>query len=91
MKNKIELDKNNRKRYIKNFFKKFGETLLKQTNLFEKKTNLLNSTGSRTRCRNLCIETGRGRGVVRFCQFSRILLRQSFGRGDLVGWRKSSW
>lgn len=90
MKNKIELDKNNRKRYTKHFYKRVAERFLLLDPSFQKKNKISNSTGSIARCRNLCIETGRGRAVSRFCQFSRILLRKKFPEGDLLGWRKSS-
>lgn len=91
MKNKIQLDRKNRVRFKKNFIKRFGEKILQQNISYKKKTKILNSTGSSSRCRNLCIETGRGRGVSRFCQFSRIFLRQKLAEGNIMGWKKSSW
>lgn len=91
MKNKIELDKKNRERYIKYFYKRLLEKILLPEARFPKKNVILNSTGCLARCRNFCIETGRGRAVSRFCQFSRILLRRKFAEGNILGWSKSSW
>lgn len=91
MKNKVALDKKNRERYINHATKRGAEKILRLEGFFQKKNKILNSTGSLPRCRNFCIETGRGRGVSRFCQFARILLRRKFAEGNLLGWRKSSW
>ena len=46
---------------------------------------------SKTRVRNRCTLTGRGRAVYRFCKFSRIELRRLAGEGKLPGVTKSSW
>ncbi|RYX79704.1 30S ribosomal protein S14 [bacterium] len=46
---------------------------------------------SRTRLRNRCVFTGRGRAVYRFCKLSRIELRRLAGAGKLPGITKSSW
>nr|YP_009138094.1 ribosomal protein S14 [Lobosphaera incisa]AKF78652.1 ribosomal protein S14 [Lobosphaera incisa] len=55
------------------------------------KLNKLPRNSSRTRIRNRCILTGRGRGVYRFCKLSRIHLRELGGKGVLTGIKKSSW
>lgn len=91
MKNKRALDKKNRTRYKKNFLKRFGEKILHIDSFFQKKIKILKSTGSLSRCRNLCIVTARGRGVSRFCQLNRILLRQKLAEGNVHGWSKYSW
>ena len=46
---------------------------------------------SKTRLRNRCVFTGRGRAVYRFCKLSRIKLRDLVGAGRLPGVTKSSW
>ena len=46
---------------------------------------------SKTRLRNRCVLTGRGRAVYRFCKLSRIKLRTLAGAGKLPGITKSSW
>ena len=46
---------------------------------------------SRTRLRNRCVFTGRGRAVYRFCKLSRIEVRRLAGAGKLPGITKSSW
>ena len=46
---------------------------------------------SKTRLRNRCVFTGRGRAVYRFCKLSRIELRRLAGAGRLPGVTKSSW
>lgn len=91
MKNKIKLDRKNRKRFSQYVLQRFGEHILQQTATFQKKIKILNSHGSPSRCRNLCIETGRGRAVSRFCRFSRIFLRQKLAEGNIMGWSKASW
>nr|YP_006666392.1 ribosomal protein S14 [Trebouxiophyceae sp. MX-AZ01]AFQ93747.1 ribosomal protein S14 [Trebouxiophyceae sp. MX-AZ01] len=53
--------------------------------------NQLNRNGSRTRFRNRCIATGRGRGVYRFCRLSRVSFRRLASQGLLMGITKSSW
>lgn len=55
------------------------------------KLNLLGRNGSKTRLRNRCIATGRGRGVYRFCKLSRISFRELASKGLLMGVIKSSW
>lgn len=91
MKNKIFLDKINRKHYKKNFLKRICENILKQNVLFVKKTKIQKSLGTKSRIRNLCIRTGRGRGVHRFCQLSRTLLRRYISEGRIMGFSKRSW
>lgn len=59
------------------------EATLKLTNMPR------NTAGVRVRAR--CIETGRPRGVYRFCGLSRMVLRHNSVRGCLPGVRRSSW
>lgn len=46
---------------------------------------------SPVRLRRRCIATGRPRGVYRFCNLSRVVLRQQASHGQLPGVRRSSW
>lgn len=46
---------------------------------------------SKTRIRNRCILTGRGRGVYSYFRLSRIALRYLASQGLLSGITKSSW
>jgi ribosomal protein S14 len=91
MKNKIEFDKNNRTRYKKNFWKRLQEQILQQNEFFKKKTKIQSSIGTKSRLHNFCIQTGRSRGVSRFCRFSRGVLRHHLDEGNLLGWSKASW
>jgi len=59
--------------------------------IFISKLNKLPRNSSKTRMRNRCILSGRGRGVYRFCKLSRIALRDLANKGLLVGVKKSSW
>ena len=47
--------------------------------------------GSKTRIRNRCVLTGRGRGVYSYFRLSRIALRDLASQGLLSGITKSSW
>ena len=55
------------------------------------KLSALPRNASKTRVRNRCVFTGRGRAVYRFCKLSRIELRRLAGAGRLPGINKSSW
>jgi len=46
---------------------------------------------SRTRVRNRCLLTGRGRGVYRRFKISRICIRELASQGHITGLRKASW
>ena len=46
---------------------------------------------SRVRIRNRCIVTGRGRGVLRKFNLSRIAFRELSAIGQIPGITKSSW
>ena len=46
---------------------------------------------SRTRVRNRCILTGRGRGVLRGFRLSRLQFRQMAANGFLPGVRRAQW
>ncbi len=48
-------------------------------------------TSSATRIRNRCMITGRGRGVYRKFNISRIMLREMAAGGLIPGVRKASW
>lgn len=49
------------------------------------------SKGSKTRFKNRCLLTGRGRSVYRPFRLSRIVLRELVSLGMVSGMRKSSW
>jgi len=44
-----------------------------------------------TRSRNLCLISGRSRGVYRFCKLTRMQIKKLAGMGLLPGLRASSW
>ena len=46
---------------------------------------------SKTRIRNRCVSTGRGRAVHRLFKLSRIALRRKANGGEIPGLRKASW
>ena len=58
---------------------------------FITKLNKLPRNSSKTRIRNRCVLTGRGRSVFKFCKLSRIALREIANQGLLPGITKSSW
>lgn len=53
--------------------------------------NRLPRDASPTRLRNLCVLTGRSRGVYRKFRISRIMLRELALEGKMPGMRKASW
>jgi ribosomal protein S14 len=55
------------------------------------KLNSFIKNSSKTRIKNRCVVTGRGRGVLRNFRMSRIEVRQLQMKGLLYGVRKSSW
>lgn len=46
---------------------------------------------SKTRIKNRCVISGRGRGVFRFFRMSRLQIRDNSIKGLLYGIRRSSW
>lgn len=46
---------------------------------------------SKSRVRNRCSLTGRGRGYLRFFKMSRLMLRHYASFGMIPGLRKASW
>jgi small subunit ribosomal protein S14 len=58
---------------------------------FKMKLNLLKKNGSKTRIKNRCVFTGRGRSVIRYFRMSRLQVRDLYMKGVLHGVRKSSW
>lgn len=50
-----------------------------------------NKNTSKTRVKNRCSVTGRGRGVFRAFRMSRLQIRELLVRGMLYGVRKASW
>ena len=46
---------------------------------------------SRTRVRNRCVVTGRGRGVLRHFRISRLQFRQMAAQGLVPGVRRAQW
>ena len=57
----------------------------------ESKRALFPRNSSQSRIRNRCIITGRSRGVLRFCNLSRIRVRNLGSQGLLSGVSKASW
>ena len=55
------------------------------------KLNQLSRSSSATRVRNRCIKTGRSRAIYRFCQLSRITMKQLAVQGVIMGLTKTSW
>jgi small subunit ribosomal protein S14 len=99
MKNLIERDK--KRRYVFNKFekKRLGVFAITQYKTFPQNIRWkasqivagLPKDSSKTRIRNRCVITGRGRAVYRQFRISRILLRNLGGKGNIPGLRKSSW
>jgi len=99
MKNLIERDK--KRRYLFNKFEKKRLELLKiihnkalPQNIRWQATQKLFSLpkdSSKTRVRNRCVLTGRGRAIYRQFRLSRIMLRDLGSKGYIPGLRKSSW
>jgi small subunit ribosomal protein S14 len=56
-----------------------------------KELSNMTRNGSKTRIRNRCVLTGRGRAISRLFRVSRIKIRELGGMGKLPGLRKSSW
>jgi small subunit ribosomal protein S14 len=59
--------------------------------IFITQLNKLPRNSSKTRIKNRCILTGRGRSVYSFCGLSRIKFRELAAQGLLMGVTKSSW
>lgn len=99
MTNYIQRDKNRRKLISKYELKRIQyKSLIKDFSipkeiktLYIDKLNKLPRNSSKTRSRNRCIITGRGRAVFSFCKLSRISLRNLASKGLLPGVKKSSW
>lgn len=53
--------------------------------------NRLPKNSSPVRLRNRCIISGRGRGVLKFFQLSRIVFREKALKGQLPGVIRSTW
>ena len=53
--------------------------------------SLRNRDGSPTRVHNRCVETGRGRSVMRRFRRSRFVIRERGLQGRLPGVKKASW
>ena len=99
MKNLIEKDKKRRYLYA-NYEKKYLvlKYLTQNINLpltirqkAQEKLSLLPLYGSRSRLRNRCVKTGRGRSIYRKFKLSRLMIRQSALQGELIGVKKASW
>lgn len=99
MKNLIQRDK--KRRYLFQKFEKKRLGLLALTHNKKLPQDIrwkasqiladLPKNSSKTRIRNRCIITGRGRAIYRQFRLSRILLRKLGSQGDIPGLRKSSW
>lgn len=99
MKNLIEKDKKRRylyahyeKKYL--ILKYLSQNLnlpIKIRHKAQEKLSQLPLHGARTRIRNRCVLTGRGRSVYKKFRLSRLMLRQLALQGELVGVKKISW
>jgi small subunit ribosomal protein S14 len=99
MKNLLTRDKKKRKLIFKCEHKKLN--LKKIINNYELSSDLrweaclklsdLPKNGSKTRAKNRCIMTNRGKAIHRHFKISRIILRQLGLSGDISGLKKSSW
>ena len=99
MTNQLEKDKPRRRLYRKQELKRIAyKSIIQDLSLPVKiriqsiqRINTLDRNGSATRFRNRCMQSGRSRGVYRFCRLSRISLRELASQGLLMGVTKSSW
>ena len=99
---KLSLIERNKKRIkLYNKYKLKHDKLLKQANnkkmtpeeQFQARLKLskIPRNASKVRIRNRCIMTGRGRGVLRKFNLSRIAFRELSSIGQIPGITKSSW
>ena len=58
---------------------------------FYKLLSRLPRNSSKTRIRNRCVITGRGRSVYKLFRISRIAFREYAAQGALIGIKKASW
>jgi small subunit ribosomal protein S14 len=99
MKNLLTRDKKRRKLILKWEHKKLN--LKKIINNHELSSNLrwdaslklssLPKNSSKTRSKNRCVMTNRGKAIHRHFKISRIILRQLGLSGEIAGFKKSSW
>jgi small subunit ribosomal protein S14 len=99
MKNLLTRDKKKRKLISKYEYKKLN--LKKIVNNSELSSDLrwdaglklssLPKNSSKTRLKNRCVITNRGKAVHRHFKMSRIILRQLGLSGEISGLKKSSW
>ena len=67
------------------------DTDFEKLSILMQKLQKLPRDSSRTRLRNRCSETGRGRGIYKDFGLSRHVLRQMCNDGLIPGLKKSSW
>jgi ribosomal protein S14 len=99
MANFIQKDYTRRKLVFKDETKRLEyKFIIKNLNLpkevryeYVSKLNNLNRNSSKTRVRNRCILTGRGRATYSFCKLSRLKFRELAAQGKLAGIKKASW
>lgn len=92
--NKKRIRLYNKYRFIREELKKQvrNESLSLEKRLeAQKKLSELPRNSSRTRIRNRCHVTGRGRGYLGFFGISRIVFREYASFGLLPGVKKASW
>lgn len=77
----------------RNYYKSFlhGRNPLFMKLEAQSKLNLLPRKSSITRAKNICILTGRSRGVYKHLGLSRIKFREMASCGLLPGIKKASW
>ena len=99
MKSLVERDKKRRKLYKKFEHKRnklksiiYNEsTNLKDRSIAQGKLSKLPRNSSKTRIKNRCVMTGRGKSVYRYFKISRIQLRNLALNGKINGYSKVSW
>jgi ribosomal protein S14 len=81
---KIKREKKIREEYVQGVEERIAEQMIK-TITGEKESK------KRKWYRNICQNTGRGRGVIREERISRMEYRRRADRGELEGVRRASW
>jgi len=99
MKNLLVRDKKKRKLISKYEYKKLNlKKIITNSELSSDlrwdaslKLSSLPKNSSKTRAKNRCIITNRGKAIHRHFKISRIILRQLGLSGEISGLKKSSW
>lgn len=90
-KNRINFNKNEKKRLILKFLLNNNTLSLDKRIILNEKLHNLNNKVSITKINNRCSITYRGRSVLRDFKLSRIRLRELLSLGLVPGYKKSVW